>query len=108
MVIARVQDERVEIIDREKEMIQLARGVNADGHLTASAQKRALACLARFAERLRDIPKDQIRAVGTKTLRSASIRSTSSRPPKRRWACRSTSSPVSRRRAWCTPVSRTR
>jgi exopolyphosphatase/guanosine-5'-triphosphate,3'-diphosphate pyrophosphatase len=71
MVIARVQDERVEIIDREKEMIQLARGVNADGHLTASAQKRALACLARFAERLRDIPKDQIRAVGTKTLRSA-------------------------------------
>ena len=71
MVIARVQDERVEIIDREKEMIQLARGVNADGHLSASAQKRALACLARFAERLRDIPRDQVRAVGTKTLRSA-------------------------------------
>ncbi len=71
MVIARVQDERVEIIDREKEMIQLARGVNADGHLTALAQKRALACLARFAERLRDIPKAQVRAVGTKTLRSA-------------------------------------
>jgi exopolyphosphatase/guanosine-5'-triphosphate,3'-diphosphate pyrophosphatase len=71
MVIARVQDERVEIIDREKEMIQLARGVKADGHLSTSAQKRALACLARFAERLRDIPKDQVRAVGTKTLRTA-------------------------------------
>lgn len=71
MVIARVQDERVEIIDREKEMIQLARGVKEDGHLSTSAQKRALACLARFAERLRDIPKDQVRAVGTKTLRNA-------------------------------------
>ncbi len=71
MVIARVQDERVEIIDREKEMIQLARGVKEDGHLSTTAQKRALACLARFAERLRDIPKDQVRAVGTKTLRSA-------------------------------------
>ncbi|MEY4642717.1 MAG: hypothetical protein RLZZ227_2711 [Pseudomonadota bacterium] len=71
MVIARVQDERVEIIDREKEMIQLARGVNAEGRLTASAQKRALACLARFAERLRDIPRQQVRAVGTRTLRSA-------------------------------------
>jgi len=71
MLIARVQDERVEIIDREKEMIQLARGINSDGHLSMAAQKRALACLARFAERLRDIPKDQIRAVGTKTLRSA-------------------------------------
>jgi exopolyphosphatase / guanosine-5'-triphosphate,3'-diphosphate pyrophosphatase len=71
MVIARVQNERVEIIDREKAMIQLARGINTDGHLSVAAQKRALACLARFAERLRDIPKAQIRAVGTKTLRSA-------------------------------------
>ena len=71
MVIARVQDERVEIVDREKEMIQLARGINADGHLSVSAQRRALACLARFAERLRDIPKAQVRAVGTKTLRTA-------------------------------------
>lgn len=71
MVIARVQNERVEIIDREKEMIQLARGINGDGHLSVAAQKRALACLSRFAERLRDIPRDQVRAVGTKTLRSA-------------------------------------
>lgn len=71
MVIARVQDERVDIIDREKEMIQLARGINAEGHLGMAAQKRALACLARFAERLRDIPREQVRAVGTKTLRSA-------------------------------------
>ena len=71
MVIARVKGERVEIIDREKEMIQLARGLNAAGHLSASAQKRALACLARFAERLRNIPQHQVRAVGTKTLRSA-------------------------------------
>lgn len=70
MVIARVQDERVEIIDREKEMIQLARGVNAEGYLRQDAQQRALACLARFAERLRHIPRHQIRAVGTKTLRS--------------------------------------
>ncbi len=71
MVIARVQDERVDIVDREKEMIQLARGVKADGRLSTSAQKRALACLARFAERLRDIPKEQVRAVGTRTLRTA-------------------------------------
>lgn len=72
MVIARVQDERVEIIDREKEMIQLARGIDSEGHLSLAAQKRALACLGRFAERLRDIPREQVRAVGTKTLRSAS------------------------------------
>jgi exopolyphosphatase / guanosine-5'-triphosphate,3'-diphosphate pyrophosphatase len=70
MVIARVQDGKVEIIDREKEMIQLARGVNAEGYLRQDAQQRALACLSRFAERLRHIPRHQIRAVGTKTLRS--------------------------------------
>lgn len=70
MVIARVQDERVEIIDREKEMIQLARGINAEGYLRLDAQQRAMACLTRFAERLRHIPRHQIRAVGTKTLRS--------------------------------------
>ena len=71
LLVARVQNERIEIIDREKEMIQLARGINAEGRLSLESQKRALACLARFAERLRHIPREQIRAVGTKTFRAA-------------------------------------
>ncbi|MDR0780439.1 MAG: exopolyphosphatase, partial [Pseudomonadales bacterium] len=71
LVIARVQDDKVEIIDRERDMVQLARGSNKDGYLSQQAQQRALACLARFSERLRDIPREQIRAVGTKALRSA-------------------------------------
>lgn len=71
MLISRVQDGKVEIVDREKEMVQLARGIRKDGHLSVDAQKRALDCLKRFAERLRDIPSEQIRAVGTKSLRSA-------------------------------------
>ena len=70
MVIARVQRKQVEIIDREKEMVQLARGINAAGQLDKSAQKRAVACLRRLGERLRDIPPEQVRAVGTKTLRA--------------------------------------
>jgi exopolyphosphatase/guanosine-5'-triphosphate,3'-diphosphate pyrophosphatase len=71
LLVARVQNDRIEIIDREKEMIQLARGINADGVLTMESQNRALACLARFAERLRHIPREQIGAVGTKTFRAA-------------------------------------
>jgi len=71
MIIARVQEGQVEIVDREKEMVQLARGIKPDGHLSMDAQKRALDCLQRFAERLRDIPAEHIRAVGTKSLRSA-------------------------------------
>ncbi len=72
MVIARIQNGQMEIIDREKEMVQIARGVKQDGHLSVAAQTRALECLHRFSERLRDIPADQIRAVGTKTLRATS------------------------------------
>ena len=71
MIIARLQDGKLDIVDREKEMVQLARGIKADGHLSVAAQTRALDCLKRFAERLRDIPADQIRAAGTKSLRSA-------------------------------------
>lgn len=71
MIIARIHEGQVEIVDREKEMVQLARGIRSDGHLAVTAQTRALACLKRFAERLRDIPRDQIRAVGTKSLRTA-------------------------------------
>lgn len=72
MLIARIQNGQMEIIDREKEMVQIARGVKKDGHLSLDAQSRALECLHRFSERLRDIPTDQIRAVGTKTLRTTS------------------------------------
>ncbi len=72
MLIARIHNGQMEIIDREKEMVQIARGVKKDGHLNLAAQTRALECLHRFSERLRDIPVDQVRAVGTKTLRTTS------------------------------------
>lgn len=71
MLIARVDQNRVETIDRVKEMVQIARGMKGKDGLDPAAQERALECLSRFAERLRDIPRTQVRAVGTKTLRTA-------------------------------------
>jgi exopolyphosphatase/guanosine-5'-triphosphate,3'-diphosphate pyrophosphatase len=71
MLIARVDQNRVETIDRVKEMVQIARGMKGRDGLDPAAQERALECLSRFAERLRDIPRAQVRAVGTKTLRTA-------------------------------------
>ncbi|TVZ38855.1 exopolyphosphatase/guanosine-5'-triphosphate,3'-diphosphate pyrophosphatase [Alteromonadaceae bacterium 2753L.S.0a.02] len=71
MLVVRLQDSRIEIVDREKEMVQIARGLDDSDNLSEDAQERALACLDRFAERLRGIPAEQIRAVGTKTLRAA-------------------------------------
>ncbi|WP_086932398.1 Ppx/GppA phosphatase family protein [Agarilytica rhodophyticola] len=72
MLIVRINDnDKIETIDREKQMVQIARGLTSEGILDDNAQQRALECLHRFAERLRDIPPQQIRVVGTKTLRAA-------------------------------------
>ncbi len=71
MVVARINDDKVEIVDREKQMVQIARGLQPDGTLDEESQERAILCLHKFSERVRDIPTSQIRAVGTKTLRSA-------------------------------------
>jgi len=70
MLIGKLNEGQLEVIDREKEMVQIARGLDEEGNLDSDAKQRALDCLHRFSERLRDIPSEQIRAVGTKTLRS--------------------------------------
>lgn len=72
LLVVRINGVQVDIVDREKEMVQIARGLDSNGFLSEDAQGRAIACLERFAERLRDIPSSQIRVVDTKTLRAAS------------------------------------
>lgn len=59
------------VIDRIKEPVRLAAGIDDNGQLTAPAARRALACLARFHERIAGLPDHNVRAVGTNTLRSA-------------------------------------
>ncbi len=71
MLIGRLNNEQIEVVDREKEMVQIARGLTESGDLDEESRRRALDCLHRFSERLRDIPSSQVRAVGTKTLRAA-------------------------------------
>ena len=69
MVIARYQDGQVQIIDRIKEMVRLAAGLEDDGTLSTEARQRALECLQRFGERLKGLADENVRAVGTNTLR---------------------------------------
>lgn len=71
MLVVRFNGDKIDIVDREKEMIQIARGMQPNGTLDEQAQTRALECLSRFSERIRSIPKSQIRAVATKALRAA-------------------------------------
>ena len=60
----------LEVLERVKEKVQLAHDM-ADGQLSQAAMDRGLACLARFAQRLRAVPPENIRVVGTSALREA-------------------------------------
>lgn len=71
MVIAQVDNGEVRIIDRLREQVQLAAGIDAGGHLGAKAIKRGVACLERFGQRLEQASTGKVRAVGTNTLRRA-------------------------------------
>lgn len=69
LVVARREHGELRFIDRIKEMVRLAGGLDRAGYLDLEVQERALECLARFGQRLRGIPNANIRAVGTQTLR---------------------------------------
>jgi len=71
MVIARVDHGGLQIVDRIREPVRLAAGLQNDGSLDHESQDRALKCLSLFGQRLRDFGAEQVRAVGTNTLRKA-------------------------------------
>jgi exopolyphosphatase/guanosine-5'-triphosphate,3'-diphosphate pyrophosphatase len=69
LLVARREHGELRVIDRIKEMVRLGGGLDTQGHLDPVIQDRAYACLARFGQRLRGIPVDNLRAVGTQTFR---------------------------------------
>lgn len=71
MIVANIVDGRIQIVDKLKEMVRLAGGLDENHKLTDEAAQRALECLQRFGERIREIPRGNVRAVGTNTLRQA-------------------------------------
>jgi exopolyphosphatase/guanosine-5'-triphosphate,3'-diphosphate pyrophosphatase len=71
MVVARQEQPSLTVIDRERDMVRLSAGLDKNNLLTEAASERALACLARFGERLRGLESDNVRVVGTNALRKA-------------------------------------
>ncbi|MGW8193724.1 MAG: exopolyphosphatase [Desulforhopalus sp.] len=71
LIVARIEDGHVHILDRIKEMVRLGGGLDKNGRLTEEARIRALSCLDRFAERVQKLPQGNVAAVGTNTLRKA-------------------------------------
>ena len=72
MIVARLSDDgSLQIIDRLKEMVRLGAGLDEKNNLSQDSQKKALACLERFGQRLKELQPQNVRIVGTNTLRKA-------------------------------------
>lgn len=71
MIIAQMHNSGFKLIDRLREQVRLADGLDKGRNLNTEAQERALQCLGRFAQRLTGLPAGNVRVVGTNTLRSA-------------------------------------
>ena len=71
MVVARYSHGQLIIVDRLREMVRLAAGLDEQGRLERGAVERAIDCLERFGQRLRDMKAESVRVVGTNTLRRA-------------------------------------
>ena len=71
LLVALETNERLQFIDKHKEMVRLAAGLDGKHALSEEVMERALDCLHRFAGRLRSLEIDNVRVVGTNTLRRA-------------------------------------
>lgn len=69
MVVARAVLGQLRIVDRIKEHVRLAEGLDGKGGLSEDAMIRAHDCLERFGQRLANIPRHSVRAIATNTVR---------------------------------------
>ncbi|MDG3086700.1 guanosine-5'-triphosphate,3'-diphosphate diphosphatase [Vibrio hannami] len=76
MLVVRHIDGSVQTLAKIKRKVRLAAGLDEQNALSTEAMQRGWDCLSLFAERLQDIPKENIRIVGTATLRTATNVST--------------------------------
>ena len=72
MVVAQYLLGQLRVVDRLREQVRLAEGLDGRGGLSTEVRTRAFECLSRFGQRIRDIPPQQIRAIATNTVRRLS------------------------------------
>lgn len=71
MLVVRKVAGSVQIMAKIKRKVRLASGLDENGELSQAAMVRGWQCLALFSERLQGIPAENVRVVGTATLRLA-------------------------------------
>ena len=63
MVVADTTRGHIKVVDKMREMVRLAAGLGPDNRLCDEVVARAVECLQRFGERLRDFDADSVRVV---------------------------------------------
>ena len=71
MIVANMVDGNIVVVDRIRDSVRLAAGLDKHRNISPEASDRALACLRRFGERIQGLPDEAVSAVGTNTLRKA-------------------------------------
>jgi exopolyphosphatase/guanosine-5'-triphosphate,3'-diphosphate pyrophosphatase len=72
MIVARLDESgTLSVIDKLREPVRLGGGLKDNGKLSKESMERALACLEQFGQRIRALPKGDVRVAGTNTLRVA-------------------------------------
>lgn len=71
LLVGRLDEGRLVTVDRRKDTVRLAQGLQHDGLLAEDVMTRALESLGVFAQQVRNVPRQNLRVVGTNTLRAA-------------------------------------
>jgi len=69
LVVSRYSHGEFTVVDRQKEVVRLAEGLDEEGNLSDEVAQRALKCLEQFGQLLRFLPSSNVRVVGTNALR---------------------------------------
>lgn len=71
LIIAEYKQGNIRTIDHIREPVGLSRDLKETGLISDKARSRALNCLEKFGQRVKDIPAGWVSAVGTNTFRKA-------------------------------------
>lgn len=71
MIVARIVNGSIQVLSRIKRKVRLAEGLDENRILNQEAINRGVACLNLFAKRLQGFSPDNVKVVGTYTLRRA-------------------------------------
>ena len=76
LLIVRYDNGQIKVLDQLNEYVRLAAGLDKDNLISDSKTEEAINALARISQRLRGISTENVRIVGTNTLRKAKNSST--------------------------------